>query len=248
MKEDLQTKGIGDLSFSISQESQPSVINITTAADGYLVNWVSNFKKEYKTGDGLGLDLSGEIIEVTYEGSAKSWETFSVVVTAENTGDFPWYNSGSRATYLATSDPRGHASVIYFPDEWSSFSRIVTPTEEIVMPGEVATFEFSGRAPILPDTYTEQYELIRLPASWIVDTALSISISVSEGGYQLVEIRETGTGVLTVRECGHPSCDQISAVDVGYATILKEEKVGWCNIVYDGVNEGWVFCEYVKKL
>ncbi|MFH1547165.1 MAG: hypothetical protein ABIC57_01635, partial [bacterium] len=165
-----------------------------------------------------------------------------------NTGDYPWYNSGTRATYLATSNPRSHNSDFYNPDGWSSFSRVVTPIEEVVMPGESATFEFVGRAPVFPDTYTEKFELIRLPKSWVEDTLVSMTVVISKGNLQLVEIKETGTGFLTVRECGHPNCKQISAVETGYITILKSEKVGWSQIVYDGVNTGWVFGQYVKKL
>jgi len=237
-----------DFEYQGAKEGNPSSLRIVPPKEGYLMDWNDTFIKSYKEGESLQLELSGNVEDISYSDSVNSWDDVKVRAIVKNTGEYNWYNSGPRATYLATSSPRGRNSDLYHPEVWSSFSRAVTPTEEVVLPGKSATFEFLVKAPIVPDKYTEKFELIRLPSSWINGTSITMSLNVNKTNLQLARILETGIGTLAVRECPGTGCKKIGSVETGYVTIVRAEQSGWYKIVYDSVNEGWVFGKYVKKI
>jgi hypothetical protein len=237
----------GVLTFGIS-EDQLSTISVSPADSGYLFDWLSEWKTEYVETNGLDLDLSGSIESVSVPEEIGAGETFSVKVVAENTGDLPWYNTGAHATFVGTSQERDRNSDLYIADIWSSFARVVAPTEEIVLPGEQGTFEFTARAPVIPGTYSESFELIRLGEGWLSNTQFELDLNVIKGNLDVVEILDTETGFLNVRACAGLSCEEIGAVEPGYKTVVTEKSGSWYKIIYDGANEGWVYSKYVKEL
>lgn len=63
-----------------------------------------------------------------------------------------------------------------------------------------------------------------------------------------VEINETPTGFLRVREDNNFNSKEISQVKPGEVYSYLEEKDGWIKITLTDGQEGWVKAEYVKKL
>jgi hypothetical protein len=63
-----------------------------------------------------------------------------------------------------------------------------------------------------------------------------------------VEIEETSTGFLRVRNDGSLSGKEISQVKPGETYTYLDEKDGWIKIKLTDGNEGWVSGEYVKKI
>jgi hypothetical protein len=238
----------GNLSFSSVQEGQISTVSVSPSDSGYLFDWLSEWKTEYVKTDGLALDLSGSIESVSVPEEIGAGETFSVKVVAENIGNVPWYNTGAHATFIGTSEERDRNSDLYIADVWSSFARVVAPTEELVLPGEQGTFEFTARAPVIPGTYSESFELIRLGNGWLSNTQFKLDLNVVKGNLDVVEILDTETGFLNVRACAGLSCEEVGTVEPGYKTVVTEKSGSWYKIIYDGANEGWVYSKYVKEL
>lgn len=63
-----------------------------------------------------------------------------------------------------------------------------------------------------------------------------------------IEVNETPTGFLRVREDGNFNSKEVSQVKPGEVYTYLEEKDGWIKIQLTDGQEGWVKGEYVKKL
>ncbi|MBN2100898.1 SH3 domain-containing protein [Candidatus Dojkabacteria bacterium] len=196
----------------------------------------------------IDLTYKGSIVSVEVPEKIGSGENFTVKVKIKNEGDFPWYNSGSNAAYIATSDPRNRDSGLYVSDKWDSFSRVVTSEEKWVLPGEEAEFEFEIDTPLIAGEYSEKFELLVLPDTWVGGTQFEVKFNVGKGDYDLVEIKDTETGYLNVRECPALSCKEVGKVIPGDILIKIERNGNWYKVKFSSNKEGWVYGKYVKDI
>lgn len=198
--------------------------------------------------DAADTAYSGEIDEIEYNEEVQASENFVVTATVTNTGALPWYNDGDHPVYLATSDPRDRESALFVSDRWSSFARVVVAEENWVLPGEIGTFSFEIATPLRPGTYAEKFELLRMPDQWIEGTQFEVSFTVIAGDFDLVEILETETGYLNVRDCPSAGCNELGKVVPGDVLIKTGSEGSWYKIQMDDGREGWVSGRYVREL
>jgi hypothetical protein len=194
------------------------------------------------------LTVVGSVEEVTYNQSVIAGENFVVTAQIRNSGTVPWYGSGLRPVYLSTSDPRDHESALFVTDNWASFARVVVPDEEWVMPDTVGTFSFEIKTPLIAGEYSETFELLWLPGTWIEGTQFTITFTVADGGYDLVRIIDTETGYLNVRDCPSSGCAEIGKVVPGDVLIQKGIEGNWYKVQLDDGSEGWIYGKYVRPV
>lgn len=70
----------------------------------------------------------------------------------------------------------------------------------------------------------------------------------ASGAKTMIQIEETGTGWLRVRESPTTSASESAKVDVGQKFEAIDEQNGWIKIEYVSGSFGWVSSEFVKKL
>lgn len=190
----------------------------------------------------------GEIGEIVYAEEVKAAENFAVKVEIINKGDFPWYNDGPHRVYVSTSGPRNHDSKFYIPDNWDSMNKVVVQKEKFVLPGQTATFEFEIATPLIGGDYSESYELIEMPDSWIDGTMFELRFKVNPGDYDLIEVLPTETGYLNVRDCPTIRCTEIGRVAEGDILVKLGQDGSWIKVLFGDDKEGWVYAKYVKDI
>ncbi|TAK22322.1 MAG: hypothetical protein EPO26_11515 [Chloroflexota bacterium] len=88
------------------------------------------------------------------------------VIRFRNAGIETWRRDGARPLRLAPVAPRGRASVLFHPAWWHGPSRVTVPREEVISPGETATFDVLVRYPLVPELVDEAFGLVMEQVTW----------------------------------------------------------------------------------
>ncbi len=233
---------------SEGEEVTESGLIISSTASGEWGDMVNEVKAGSSAEGSSARAHKGSVEEVEYVEEVEGGNNFVVTARIKNEGDFPWYSSGEKITYVATSDERGHESAFFVNDKWASFSRVVTFEEDWIAPGETAEFSFEMAVPLIPGEYSEKFELVETHDNWIADTQFTVSFTVSAGDYNLVEVQDTETGSLNVRSCTSVNCDQVAEVVPGDVLINLGKDGAWYKIRTSDGTEGWVYGKYIREL
>jgi hypothetical protein len=100
-----------------------------------------------------------------------------VELSAKNTGNIAWSNSGTSPIRLGTFGPRDRSSKFY-DSSWYTTTRPSTLTQNVVEPGEVGTFEFWLKAPATSGYYKEYFNLLAEGKAWMKDIGLIYRFTV----------------------------------------------------------------------
>jgi hypothetical protein len=246
---DLENEAIVPAEFQISRKEENSLaaLILKQSEEGYWEDVVSRqisrvSPKQYSR------EFEGSIENVNYAAEVEAGQNFVVTLQVKNNSDFPWYNSGEHRIMVATSDPRNHESDFFVTDKWASFTKVDTMKEQWVLPQEIANFEFELATPLLPGEYSETFEAVSLPDDWIKGTQFTVDFTVSSAGLDLVEIRDTETGSLNVRDCPSTGCNQIGQVVPGDILVKIGTDGNWYQVQFGGGKEGWVYGKYVEDI
>jgi hypothetical protein len=98
-------------------------------------------------------------------------------VSARNTGNVTWTNSGANPVRIGTSNARGRQSGFCDPT-WINCSRPVSLSEVSVAPGETGTFEFWYKAPSRLGEYREYFTPLIEGIEWMNETGLNFRSDV----------------------------------------------------------------------
>lgn len=112
--------------------------------------------------------------------------TFSLLY--KNTGNRDWLSFGSNAIIAATSNQRGHNSVLAH-ESWLSDSQAGYMSKQFAGPQEMVQFNFALQAPSTPGVYTESFELVTKGGLWVVGSAATVTMKVGN----VDTIQETST-------------------------------------------------------
>ncbi|HSX00436.1 MAG TPA: hypothetical protein VLH38_05360 [Patescibacteria group bacterium] len=98
---------------------------------------------------------------------------FYSVLSARNTGNTTWTNSGSNPVRLGTSGPNDHNSVLC-DSSWTSCNRAATLDQASVAPGQIGTFSFWMQAPYANNgtAYREAFQPVVEGNMWMNDLGL----------------------------------------------------------------------------
>lgn len=101
--------------------------------------------------------------------------TIYVRVRAQNAGAQTWAQS---SLHLGASRPNDRTSQFY-DSSWLSSTRPAQMLESSVDSGDVATFEFSMKAPSAPGTYNEHFSVLAEGITWMNDLGQFFTINVN---------------------------------------------------------------------
>ena len=68
------------------------------------------------------------------------------------------------------------------------------------------------------------------------------------GDFSLVEVLETETGYLNVRDCPSQNCGDIGKVVPGDILVNLGKEGEWYRVRWNETQEGWVYGKYIKEL
>ncbi|MFA6528969.1 MAG: L,D-transpeptidase family protein [Candidatus Gracilibacteria bacterium] len=180
----------------------------------------------------------GELSGVTASESIKPGEKFTVEVSVKNTGTTAWFSFDSgcmNQTYvnLGTKNDEDRASIFAQGDSaidgWISDNRVAM-VEEVVYPGELATFKFTSIAPAGDAWYKEYFAPVVENVKWLDEAIAEVNIVADSSGVLdtgLMDIVQTSTNstLLTGEEwIGIDLSDQMMYLHVG-DTIIREFQV-----------------------
>ncbi len=117
-----------------------------------------------------------------WSASVTRGETIYGRVTALNTGNVTWSNTGQNPIKIATSNPKDRASS-FCNSSWGGCARPTVMKEESVAPGQTGTFEFQLQ-PSAAGSYREHYRLVAEGKTWFNDTGMYFSINAPERQYK----------------------------------------------------------------
>lgn len=104
-------------------------------------------------------------------------------VIAKNTGNVPWYKNGHwPQVQIGTWLPQDHTSILC-DKTWIRCSRATTHTEDIVKPGENATFSFWIQPPVGFQRYGEAFNLVADGLTWLNPTGAYLVADASQAKY-----------------------------------------------------------------
>ncbi len=109
--------------------------------------------------------------------------TYYARVTAKNTGNRTWKNSGANPVMLGTSHPGERAS-IFCDKSWFGCNRAAKLKEAEVLPGGTGTFEFSIKTPSNHGTHHEYFNLLAEGEAWMNDIGFHWSFGIKPSTYQ----------------------------------------------------------------
>lgn len=101
-----------------------------------------------------------------------------ITMRARNTTATIWRNNGPNPLKLGTSAPQDRASILC-KQGWLSCNRPVAQLEESVVPGQVATFAFTIKAPAQTGEYREYFKPVLEYRSWMLDNPHHIYLRVT---------------------------------------------------------------------
>ncbi len=190
---------------------------------------------------------SAKIITALEEITISPGETREVTLEFQNTGEAAWENSGDKRIFLVTT-PFKSASEFYTKDSWIAVDTICLLQEQKVLPGETGKFIFSLTAPFYPAKINESLGLlIEGTEKIVVGSEVSLPISIWAEGLVAVEIMETPTGFLNVRDSPSTFAKLLGTVYPNEKYLYLDEASGFYKIRLRDGSEGWVYAKYAEK-
>ncbi|HVE80865.1 MAG TPA: NBR1-Ig-like domain-containing protein, partial [Candidatus Dormibacteraeota bacterium] len=132
----------------------------------------------------------------------------TLVVTARNTGNTTWSNTGPNPIRIATSNPDARASA-FESDAWLNSVTTSTLNQPSVAPGENGSFTIVIQAPRQPGFYREYFSPLVHGIGWMNNIGLHWNITVTEptlagtvvgSNYPTtMAMNQTSTGTITIR-------------------------------------------------
>lgn len=109
-------------------------------------------------------------------------QTATLTVSATNSGNTTWTNTGSTPVRLGTSHPNDRSSIFAAPS-WLGANRPATLDQASVAPGQTGTFTFTIQVPNAPGTYNEYFNLLEEGVTWMNDPGLYFQITINKPTY-----------------------------------------------------------------
>lgn len=234
----------GKLSLVAKTNNTPAKVNYALDSSAFTTEF-NDIKQgiTFSTSDTLSYDLSVE--DLKYAKEVKAGEKLTVELNVKNNAKTPLFLSDGDI-FLMTAD--GQNSSFAVNGVWDSFKDVLSLEEGAILPGKSLPVKFEMQALLLPGPNKQSFKFARLGKSDILNSNFDVEFSIVKGDFQLVEIIETETGTLNIRENPAFNGKVLAEVEVGRIVIMTGEQEGWIKIKYTDTLEGWVLGRYAKKL
>lgn len=249
MVEDISSNwGISDLSivdFTINQqEGQLSTLSVKDST-GDFANSVRETLVDWEGYEEENLEYKVRIEEIEYEEEIPIGERLAVRVKMRNMNDFIWFTDKD-PIYISVKD--GEESEFAINQEWDSFTKPASISDENVLPGEAVEVEFNLEARVFLGEATETFEILKFEGQPFENSDFDVKFNITRGDKQLVEVNSVRYGFVNIRDCRWYSCEILDSADNGAIFILEGEESGWSRIRFGVDQFGWVNSAYLKKI
>jgi len=224
--------------FTMTAQDMAGKFNLTIEnIKRQLVNKYNPVKREYKI-EVKEVNLSKQEVDPGAD--------VKVSLKIRNIGEYSIFK-GTDAEIIAQKKDNS-VSLFYINGTWSSPSQVEIMTSGVLLrPGEEATYEFKLNVPLYFGEQTETFLLTDLNGNLYQDTEFNISIKINRINVTVVEILDTETGTLNVRDRASGYGNIITTVLPGQRFIEKQRTdTGWVLIDLGNGTTGWVSARYVK--
>ena len=211
--------------------------------EGIALNYAPS-EKSYRVEIIGELKLPKDLIEVN--------EEFEASLKVKNTGENVIY-AGSGGEFFMTlkqsNKDKQDKSRFYINELWVSQTQAKLMAEgEVLRPGEEKEYIFKGRAPLEVGKVSEIFELVDATGKKLSDTPLTIAIDLEKTSGKIIEILETETGYLRVRETADFVSKEVDRVSPGDRFFVLQSNSGFFQIDLGSDKKGWVYSKYVKSI
>ncbi len=122
-------------------------------------------------------------------GNLVSGQKVYVVITALNTGNQTWSNTGANPIDIGTWNGQDRSSG--FTSGWLSSNRPAGMTESSVPPGSLGSFGFWMQAPAQGGNYREYFNLVAEGKAWMNPTGMFVASTVNAANYSWQPLGQT---------------------------------------------------------
>lgn len=173
--------------------------------------------------------------------------TAEIKIKLKNIGEYNIYSNTISNIYVARNNPFDERSLFHISEEWDSLSRVaILEGDERLVIGEESGFTFNVFVPLFPPEKSEDFILVDSKGNQFADTEFTITLKISSTTGKIIEITDTPTGYLNVRDSAGGG-KIITKVSPGERFLVKDFQNGYYKIEANG-KEGWVVKTYVKEV
>ena len=121
--------------------------------------------------------------------------------------------------------------------------------EDEVLPGQIATFDMSIKAPFYSSKFSERVSLYSLTQEeFAISEPVVIKVTVKGETNKVLKIKDTPTGFLNVRSGPGLNYELLITVFPGETYAWTRYENGWYQIIMRDGTKGWVIDDYVTPL
>jgi hypothetical protein len=196
------------------------------------------------------INTFGEVVDLQYQESVRIGESFPVKLKLQNVSDDLWFTN-REYIYLSTDD--NGESPYFINGEWDSATKPLHVEDETVLPGESIELTFDMDSGYLPTENDEKVD--ESFVFWYGDseneihgTQFTISFKVEKGDKRIIQITDTGSDWINIRECPSRNCEVLKRFDVGGYVEVIEDRSSWFKVKYDREKVGWIVSSYYREI
>ncbi len=234
---------VGNLRFSVGTAPVLIVSKDGDFQKPAIKDAIAKLHKYLEQEPGVSAKLVSEVAPVEVAGG----ETKTVELAFQNTSSLVWRKKSFYKIQLRIKSNKD--SVLYDPESWISPSIISGMKEDEVLPGQIATFDMTIKAPFYSSNLTEQLALYCLTQKRLAQSgSVSLKISIKGETNKVLKIKNTPTGFLNVRSGPGLNYELLITVFPGETYAWTKYKNGWYQIIMRDGTKGWVIDDYASPL
>lgn len=175
-------------------------------------------------------------------------EIINLEMTVTNLSEYGLYAESS-SEIIATREGQARSD-FFINNEWFSISEFpVMGEDELLMPNQSATFDFQVFVPLRQGLYSETFRLVNARGSSLTNESFDISLEILPSDRPIIEITNTETGTLNVREIASGAADIIRQVSPGQRFfVVGDAGNGWLQIELGDGTTGWISQIYANRI
>jgi uncharacterized protein YgiM (DUF1202 family) len=239
---------IKSISFEFGERAKLENVELTDSSESWQIDMTilkEALKAEYNPGD---ITYKVELVESTVPSEELDpTTTVEAKIKVKNTGDYNIYSNLSGNIYVTRNNPFDERSSFYISSKWDSLSRVALLKEkERLASGEEKEFSFDIYVPLYPPERTEDFVLVDPKGNAISGTEFQVTLKIKSTDQKIIEITETPTGYLNVRETAGLGA-VVTKVSPGDRFLVEDYQDGYYKIDVNG-KEGWIVKTYAKEV
>lgn len=179
--------------------------------------------------------------------TVKAGSVVTVDFKIKNNSDYSIFSSDDSEILFTTEN--GKSSELFLNDSWVTKSQApVIPEGIVIRPGGEASVALRVSVPLVSGKIGETFVVQNGFGQTVSATKFRVELNVDRSGIQILQITNTETGSLNVRQNPSSNATVVGKVSPGEKMIWTEQNnSGWYKVRFDG-REGWILGKYAKVI